>query len=84
MLELLLNDGHWILGKNILSYLDPDSLVQFGFASRTAKKIVLSYLETSLEENYQKNKFCIWILQNQPCQKKGGKVMENNGQSFLL
>ena len=54
MLELLLNDGHWILGKNILSYLDPDSLVQVGSASRTAKKFVLSYLETSLEENYKK------------------------------
>ena len=53
-LELFFNDGHWIVGKNILSYLDPDSLVQVGSASRTAKKFVLSYLETSLEENYKK------------------------------
>ena len=53
-LELFFNDGHWIVGKNILSYLDPDSLVQVGSASRTAKKFVLSYLETSLEENYRK------------------------------
>ena len=53
-LELFLNDGHWIVGKNILSYLDPESLVQVGSASRTAKKFVLSYLETSLEENYRK------------------------------
>ena len=53
-LELFLNDGHWIVGKNILSYLDPESLVQVGSASRTAEKFVLSYLETSLEENYRK------------------------------
>ena len=54
-LELLLNDGHWIVGKNILSYLDPESLVNVGYASKTAKKIVLSYLEMDLEEKYKKN-----------------------------
>ena len=54
-LELLLNDGHWIVGKNILSYLDPESLANVGYASKTAKKFVLSYLEKDLEEKYKKN-----------------------------
>ena len=54
-LELLLNDGHWIVGKNILSYLDPESLANVGYASKTAKKFVLSYLEKDLEEKYKSN-----------------------------
>ena len=54
-LELLLNDGHWIVGKNILSYLDPESLANVGYASKTAKKFVLSYLEKDLEEKYKEN-----------------------------
>ena len=54
-LELLLNDGYWIVGKNILSYLDPESLANVGYASKTAKKFVLSYLEKDLEEKYKKN-----------------------------
>ena len=54
-IEKVLNDGHWIIGKNILSYLDPESLVNVGFASKTANKFVLSYLEKALEETYRKN-----------------------------
>ena len=54
-LEKVLNDGLWIIGRNILSYLDPESLVNVGAASKTANKFVLSYLANALEETYRKN-----------------------------